>query len=134
MGTKGDNASTRYDGLLGGAIFRRFKMTVDLRNKRLYLEPNARLAEPFETDMSGLSLVVDDDLTTIMIDEVRSGSAAAKAGVVGGETIKDINGRKATELGLQEITRMMRTAGEYDLTVLRNGREITIHLHLERII
>ena len=132
-GTKGDNASTRYDGLLGGAIFRRFKMTVDLLHKRLFLEPGDRLADPFDTDMSGMELVADgDDLRTISIDEVKPDSTAEKAGIKEGDVVLSIDGRRDTELGIQEARRLMRTAGTHDLVVIRNARQINIRLDLKR--
>jgi hypothetical protein len=132
-GTKGDNASTAYDGLLGGAIFRRFKMTVDMSRKQLLLEPNALINEEFETDMSGLSLVADgDDLTTVLIDEVRPASAAAKAGIAESDVIESINGRSG--LTLQEVRRLFRTAGEYELVLKRGGQLVNVRLVLKRVI
>ena len=132
-GTKGDNASTRYDGLLGSAIFRRFRMTIDMSRKQLYLEPNDRLNEEFDTDMTGMTLVADgDDLASVLIDEVKPNSAAAKAGIAGGEIIMSINGR--SNLSLQEVRRLFRTAGEYEITLKRGTRILNIHLKLKRII
>jgi membrane-associated protease RseP (regulator of RpoE activity) len=132
-GTKGDNASTSYDGLLGGAIFRRFKMTVDMSRKQLLLEPNVLINEEFETDMSGLSLVADGgDLTSVLIDEVRPGSAAARAGIAESDVIVSINGRSGTTL--QEVRKLFRTAGEYELTLKRGGKVVNVRLILKRVI
>jgi hypothetical protein len=132
-GTKGDNASTSYDGLLGSAIFRRFRMIIDMAGKRLYLEPNNRLNEEFDTDMTGMSLVADgDDLSSVLIDEVRPESAAAKAGIAEGDVIVSINGR--SNLPIQEVRRLFRIAGEYDLSVKRGDRVLNIHLTLKRVI
>jgi len=132
-GTKGDNASAAFDGLLGGAIFRRFKMTVDMSGKRLLLEPNSFIKDEFDTDMSGLSLVSgSDDLTSILIDEVQPGSTAAKAGAAEGDIIVSINGQ--SNLTLQQARRLLRAAGEYDLTLKRGGKIVNVHLTLKRII
>ncbi|HTH50551.1 MAG TPA: PDZ domain-containing protein, partial [Pyrinomonadaceae bacterium] len=134
-GTRGDNANPKYDGLLGGAVFRRFKMTVDMPGKRLFLEPNERLNNPFDTDMSGLEINASgDDLSVIDIDEVKPASVGAKAGIRGGERIRSVNGRPATELGLQEVKRILRTAGEVDLELERGRRVLTVHLVLKRVI
>ena len=134
-GTKGDNASSAYDGLLGGAIFRRFKMTIDITGKRLFLEPTASVNDPFETDMSGMDLLADgDDLSKILVDEVKPASVAAKAGVRGGDSVRSVNGRLASEIGLQEIRKMFRTPGEYDVELTRARRVFKVHLVLQRVI
>ena len=134
-GAKGDNASDSYDGLLGGAIFRRFKVTVDLTGRRLFLEATLALGQPFETDMSGFDLVADgDDLSKILVDEVKPASAAAKAGARGGELIRSINGRPASELGIQEVRRILKTPGQVDVELVRGRRVFTVHLVLVRVI
>lgn len=134
-GTRGDNASRKYDGLLGGAIFRRFKMTVDIPGRRLFLEPTSRVNEPFETDMSGMDLIADGhDLSNILVDEVKPASAAARAGIRGGEFIRSINGHPVTRLGIDEVKRLFRTAGEYDVVLTRGRRDLTIRLVLRRVI
>jgi len=134
-GTKGDNASGEYDGILGGAIFRRFKMTVDMPGRRLFLEPNAHLTDPFETDMSGIDLVADGGaLNIITADEVKPASVAAKAGIRGGDVIRSINGRPASVLGMQEVRRLFRTAGAYKVEIARGRRVFPVRLVLKRIL
>jgi hypothetical protein len=134
-GTKGDNASSKYDGLLGGAIFRRFRIVVDMPGRNFSILPNLHFDEPFETDMSGLDLVADGpDLGRILVDEVKAGSVAAKAGVLGGETIRSIDGRPASEIGLQEVRRILRNQGEVDVELARGRRVFTVHLILKRVI
>ena len=136
LGAKGSNASRSYDGLLGGEIFRRFKMTVDLTRRRLYLEPNAELGAPFEEDMSGIELLGDGpDFKTYLIDEVEAGSAAAAAGVEGGDVLAAIDGRPAAELSLDEIRRMFRRDGvEYRLDLRRGERNLRVTLKLRRVV
>lgn len=135
-GTRGDNASARYDGLLGGAIFRRFRFIIDMPGRRAYFKPNATLANAFDMDMSGLELVADgDDLKTILIDEVFADSAGAKAGIKGGEILETIDGRSAPEIGIQEVRRMLREDGkEYDLGLRRGKDLVHIKLRLTRVI
>ena len=134
-GTKGDNASSDYDGLIGGAILRRFNVTIDLAGRRLLLEPTARLSEPFETDMSGLELLADgDDLSRILIDDVKPGSAAAKGGIRGGDYVRSVDGRPAGEVGIQELRRILRTPGPVDLELTRGRRVFSVHLALRRVI
>lgn len=48
--TEGSGASKENDGLIGGEIFRRFKVILDYSRKQMILEPNNRFGEPFEID------------------------------------------------------------------------------------
>jgi predicted aspartyl protease len=133
---QGDYASRRYDGLLGGQIFRRFKLVVDLQRRRIIFTPNRSLNEPFEADMSGLELVADgDDLATYLIDDIEAGTPAAEAGIKGGETLVAINDRPAANFSLDEIRRMFMYDGrEYDLTLKRDQDTIRVKLKLRRLI
>jgi len=134
--TQGDYASSRYDGLLGGQIFRRFKLIVDLSHRRIIFETNRALNDPFEADMSGLELVADDpDLSSYLIDEVEPNTPAAEAGIKGGETIIAIDDRAASEFKLEEIRRMFQYDGrEHNLTLKRDGQTIKVKLKLRRLI
>ena len=50
--TEGAGASTANDGLIGGEVFRRFKVVLDLSRKRMILERNSSFNDPyhFESD------------------------------------------------------------------------------------
>jgi hypothetical protein len=129
---RGDNASRAYDGLIGGGVLRRFRVTVDLRGKRLFIQPGADVGRPFETDMSGMELLADgDDLRTILIDDVSG--AAAETGIHGGDVLIGIDGTLAKELGIEKIRTLMRQSGaSYDLTVSRDGKLLHFRLTLKR--
>lgn len=133
-GTKGDNASSAYDGLIGGGVFRRFKMTVDISGRHLYMEPGPNVGDPFDMDMSGLELVADGpDLKTVLVDDVRAGSAAAAAGIEGDDVIVAIDGKPVSQYSLDDLRRMLRRQGaQYDVTVSRKGRMQHFHLVLKR--
>jgi hypothetical protein len=134
--TKGDFASAQHDGTLGGAIFRRFKFTIDIQGRRLILEPNAQLAAPFEDDMSGIELVGDGpDFSTYLIDEVQENSPAAEAGVQGGDVLTAIDGRPASALTLEEVHQMfMQDGREYLLTLKRGDKTVQARIKLRRLI
>jgi hypothetical protein len=50
--TRGVTATANYDGTIGGAILRRFTVTLDYSRARMILEPNAEFGTPFEADKS----------------------------------------------------------------------------------
>ncbi|MCA1641539.1 MAG: aspartyl protease family protein [Acidobacteria bacterium] len=134
--TKGDYASDKYDALMGGEVFRRFKLVVDLSRRRLIFEPNAALADPFEADMSGIELVADGArFSTYLIDDVDKGSPADEAGVRGGDILTAIDSRPARSLTLEEIRAMFRRDGqEYLLTLRRGGRIVRARVKLRRMV
>ena len=45
----GSGASEETDGLIGGEVFRRFKVILDYSRKRMILEPNSDFGDPYET-------------------------------------------------------------------------------------
>jgi hypothetical protein len=134
--TRGDYASTKYDGLIGGEILGRFKTVFDYSRKRMMLEPNALLTGPFEMDMSGMELLGDgDDLLTVLVDEIKPNSPAAEAGVQGGDIITAIDNLPAKEFTLDQIRQMFKQeAREYLLTLNRNGKEVPAKIKLRRLI
>ena len=136
LSKQGDYASRQYDGLLGGQIFRRFKLVVDLSRRRITFQPNNSLNDPFEADMSGLELVADgDDLATYTIDDLEPGTPAAEAGIKGGETLLAIDGKPAANFSLEEIRRMFMYDGrEYDLTLKRDAETVHVKLKLRRLV
>ncbi|HEX8181798.1 MAG TPA: aspartyl protease family protein [Pyrinomonadaceae bacterium] len=134
--TRGDDASARYDGTIGGDILRRFKFIFDFSRRQAIFEPNAALSEPFEVDMSGLERVGDGaDYKTLLIDDVDADSPATEAGIKGGETLLAIDGRPVAEFTLEEIHQLLRQAGRaYLLTLKRGEQTIQIKLKLRRMI
>ena len=52
----GDLSKTEFAGLIGGELLRRFDVFYDYGHRRLILQPNSYFNEPYEYDMSGMSL------------------------------------------------------------------------------
>jgi hypothetical protein len=52
LDTEGSGAAEDNDGLIGGEIFRRFKVILDYYRRRMILEPNKGLNDPFNVEMS----------------------------------------------------------------------------------
>jgi hypothetical protein len=133
---RGDDASARYDGLIGGEIFCRFRVVFDFSRKRMMLEPNANSSEPFEVDMSGLDLVSDgEDFSVVVVNEVEKDSPAAEAGIREADVISAIDGRPAKEFTITQIRRMfMQDDKEYLIALKRGTKELQTKLKLRRLI
>jgi predicted aspartyl protease len=48
LDTEGSGASEENDGLIGGEVFRRFKVILDYSRRQMILEPNESFNEPYE--------------------------------------------------------------------------------------
>ena len=52
--TEGEGASEENDGVIGGEIFRRFKVILDYSRKRMILEPNKSFNDPYNVETSSI--------------------------------------------------------------------------------
>jgi C-terminal processing protease CtpA/Prc len=91
------SGNDEWIGNIGGDILRRYTVFLDYANKRMILEPHAGTSEPFEADMSGLSLVMNDSLTS-GVGRLTSfqDRRATDAGLAVGDTLVSIDGQPAT--------------------------------------
>lgn len=132
---RGEQASAAYDGVLGGEVFRRFKLILDYPRGQIILEPNAHLPEAVEEDMSGLEFVAEgDDFGTYVINEIIPNSPAAEAGLREEDELTEIDGRPVTELGFERVRQMFRQEGrEYLLGIKRGGQKLQVKVRLRRL-
>jgi len=123
--------SSRADsaGRLGGDLFRRLTIRLDYAGRRVSVAPGAAFAEPFEADMSGLSLVEEGGTMTIW--HVAGGTPAAAAGIAAGDRLLAIDGAPPPTLEAARLA--LRSDGATRrLRLLRGGREIEAVLTLRR--
>lgn len=93
-----------YDGLLGADFFSRFRVVFDLPHRQVVLLPREAALAPAEFDMSGLFVrAVGADLRRFVVDEVRAGSAAARAGLRNGDEIVAVDERAVSSLSLGDL-------------------------------
>lgn len=131
----GTLASSRFDGIIGGELLRRFTAVFDVPGRRLILEPNAALGEPYEHNMSGLGLRAEgEDFRIIRIHRVIRGSPAETAGIREGDEIQAIDGVPSSQRTLDQIYRMFKREGKsLTLATVRRGRSRTARLTLRRL-
>jgi hypothetical protein len=133
---KGALASSEFSGVIGGELLRRFKVIFDYAHKRMILEPNGSLAEPFEYDMSGIRLRAEgEDFKTLRVQRVVENSPATEAGVREGDLISAIDGKPTAQFSLSQINHMFKQEGkEYLLGVIRGEEKKQIKLELRRLV
>ena len=130
----GSEADASYSGVLGGEILSRFRVTMDYAHRRMFLEPNMHLTDPYEDDMSGATLLASGpDLRTIMVSSVADGSAASEAGIKPDDMLETIDGTPTSDMSLQQIRQMfMRDGAAYSLQIRRAGELVPLTLQLRR--
>ena len=129
------SGNDKWIGNIGGDILRRYTVFFDYANKRMILEPHAGTSEPYEADMSGLSLVMNDNLTSALVDYVVPGSPATDAGLAVGDTLVSIDGQPTTAVAVRDLRKRFRRDGErIVLTVRRGGKTRTVTLVLRRLV
>lgn len=123
-------------GNLGFELLKRFNCIIDYPHQRLLLRPNANSRQPFEHDMSGLSIVAaGPGYRYYQVQSVEAGSPAEAAGIVPEEELLAINLLPTGVLPLTEITRLLRAKdGQRLLLVLRrpDGELHSVSLQLRR--
>lgn len=134
--TEGSGESEENDGIIGGEIFRRFKMILDYSRKQMILEPNNSFNEPYEVGMSGINFASDQtDCTALKIESVVENSAAAEAGLQPGDIITAIDGTQASRISSTELEQVFKRHGrELMLTVQRGKALLAKRLTLRRLI
>jgi predicted aspartyl protease len=129
------SVSSSWEGNIGGAILRRFTLFLDYQGKRMIFEPNATLHEPFEADMSGMLLRLNDSLTTIIVETVAPATPASDAGILPGDEIVSVDGVPGGQKLLGELRDRLRKPGEKVTVVLRRkGGEKRIEFVTRRMV
>ena len=128
--SSGSLSNANIAGIIGTGILKRFTVTWDYMHKLMYLLPNPKLEDPFETDASGLHLVSPGpQYQAVMIDSVLPGSPAALAGLEPGDEILTVD--ESSGLPLWKVSDALRKAGtSVVLTVQRETTTLKIELPL----
>jgi hypothetical protein len=132
--SQGATASDARDGIMGAEVLRRFTVILDYPHRRVILQPNGRFGDPFDADMSGIVLA-KNSRGIVRVLAVRPGTPAAQLGIRAGDEITSIDGRAATSLPLDTISRWFRIPDrDYRLALGRAGQPVDVVLHTRRLI
>ena len=88
-------------GNVGAGVLKRFNITFDYRNQKLFFEPNANDARPDVFDRSGMWLISDGPVFKII--DVIAGGPADKAALRAGDRIVAVDGKKAEGIPLPDL-------------------------------
>ena len=124
-------------GIIGDEILRRFKVIFDFSHRRMILEPNLHFKEPYEEDMSGMSLTPEmvNGMKLFRIRQVVANTPASEAGLQADDLITAIDGQPAADFTEGHIERMFTQDGhEFALTIKRGEKLLQTRLKLRRLI
>jgi C-terminal processing protease CtpA/Prc len=111
---------TRRNGSVGADLLRHFDLTMDYSHKKIYLKPNSNFRLPFEHDMSGLEIYVEEGKSKrFYVARIEPNSPGTAAGMRVGDEIISINFKSVGTLDLEGIESLLK-AGD--------GRSIFIEI------
>ena len=140
------STTSLFEANIGGGLMRHFTMVFDYRRSRVTFEPNGAFTEPFDVDMSGLSLTTTGaPFDDVEIELVREASPASEAGFVAGDRIVSVDGRPAGggpaapaapgPLTIEAIRELLRVDGRtLAVVVSRGGATRTLTLTTRRLV
>lgn len=100
------NSVKEDDGNIGGAILRRFTVTLDYNHHTLYLQPNKDFSKPFDYDRSGMWINQGDG--GFVVESVLAGGPAATGGLQVGDVIAAVDGTPAGQIALSDWRQSLR--------------------------
>jgi hypothetical protein len=127
----------KRNGILGNQILDRFTIIIDYIQNRAFVQPNPYFKKKFEFDRSGLFITASGSgLSKFIIFDVVPESPSAKAGLVTGDEIKNINGVPVSFFKLQDLMYKFRgkVGKRIRMVILRNGERIKKEFRLEELI
>jgi predicted aspartyl protease len=121
-------------GNIGAEILKRFTVTLDVPDSKLFLQPNAAFSAPFIYNRAGLSVLPAGDQWTVA--SIVPNSPAAQAGVMAGDVVISVNGRAPADLGANGLHDAWYAAPGtvVQLVLERNGLRLTKSLTLRDLI
>ena len=129
-----DSKQVPAEAMIGLGLLSRFNLIYDYSRQRLIIKPNGKFSQPFEHNMSGLSMRKGAD-GYFEIVRIYDNSPANEAGLQAGDKVITIDGRSTAGLDFFELTPLLKREGAtIKLTALRESRTWEVSLILRRLI
>lgn len=121
-------------GALGSETWKKFKLTLDYPDRKIYLTPVADLSQPEPSFHVGFSANIDpNDSKLWRVSQVAAGWPADKAGIKPGDILQSLNGKNIKTLSRQEIEGITNSGQSYTITVLRGSDSLSFTLQPENL-
>jgi hypothetical protein len=134
--TSGVFAGREEDGIVGGELLRRCKVTFDYPHHRLMLEPGSNASERFDYDMSGMFLVAHGpDFGQKTVQSVADGTPASEAGVRKDDEIVAVDHQPTRAMKLDEVRDLFRRDGvTHRLDLKRGADSLSVSITTRRLV
>jgi len=131
-----DNASQGgeaiMDGGIGNEIWRRFIVTLDVPDKKLYLQKNTHFADPFSYVTAGMKVAASgDNYTTLTVRTVLPGSASEEAGFQAGDVLLKVDELSSAPLTMTNVYPLLHRSGTTHFLIKRGGATLPLALELK---
>lgn len=124
----------KCNGNLGIEILRRFFVTFDYKNSKIYLKPNVYFDDPFIFNMTGFQFHKMDD-GNFIVDFIINNSPAKEVGLMQNDIIIEINDKSAKLVNADTLDKMSKKdSTKLNLVVLRNSELLNFTLRLRMIL
>ncbi len=127
-------AASKRDGTIGSQILSRFNLIFDYNNKKMYFKPNIYFKSKYSYNVSGIEITqITPQLPLTEVMSVWENSPAAKAGVLPGDHIIEINGNSAFYMQMNEIRKIFETATNIPmiLVIRRGEQELSVTIDMK---
>ncbi|MEO9477193.1 MAG: aspartyl protease family protein [Cyclobacteriaceae bacterium] len=124
-------------GTIGGDILSRLNVVFDYPNEKLYIRKGRSYSDPFEYNMSGMTLITEgSQLDSLVVIEVLKKSPAHHAGIRVGDQVLKINGMNLNSATISEINALLRRKHglKVKVVILRGDRKIKKRFKLKRLV
>lgn len=122
------------DGIIGAEFLRRFTVIFDYTNEIMILEPNHDFNEPYEGDASlltGMLITAEgDDLKTFRIKSLLEGAPAAIAGLREEDIIFAMDGKPASSLDIEQLSRDLAKEKTVRLSIRRGSDHLNVVINI----
>ena len=104
------SVETGRNGSVGADLLRHFDLTIDYANLKLYLKPNSNFKLPFEHDMSGLEVYIEEGKSNrFYVERIEPNSPGTKAGILEGDEIVSLNFNPVRMMDLEHIGNLFKS-------------------------
>ncbi len=122
------------DGTVGSQLLSRFNLFIDYPQKQFYFKPNGNFNNSFSYNIAGIEITqILPSVPQTEVWKVWENSPAAKAGVLEGDQIIEVNGQRAFQLNINDLKKIFETPSKspMDLIVLRKDKEVSVRIDMK---
>jgi hypothetical protein len=125
-------AEAIMDGGIGNEIWRRFTVTLDLPDKKLYLQKNGHFADPFSYVTAGMKVEASgDNYSTLTVGDVLPGSDSERAGFQAGDVLLKVDELGSAPLTMANVYPLLHRAGTVHVLIQRGDSTVPLRLELK---